>query len=159
MHGVFVVTDGSSADAVLETCAVVSVMKNRCAFVNTRRCRLPCIRGLSTCHVHTPECCVCCARNNSESTQLPCGHTFHASCISRWFEESRQCPLCRTYHKPTSIQIFYEQGAPRLDNQWLRPILLDLADRGQLRTHRVGILSTGELVQSNGEFIQFLWGV
>lgn len=134
-------------------------MKNRCAHsVERRRCRLPCVQGLTTCHVHAPECCVCQSKNTCESVTLGCGHTFHRQCIFQWFEQVRRCPLCRTYNKPTSIQIFYEQGAPRLDHQWLKPILLDLADQERLLTHRVGVLSSGELVQSNGEFIQFLWG-
>jgi len=28
-------------------------------------------------------------------TALPCLHFFHVSCITRWFEQSTQCPLCR----------------------------------------------------------------
>lgn len=27
--------------------------------------------------------------------KLPCGHFFHKGCVSYWFKESRQCPLCR----------------------------------------------------------------
>mmetsp|Transcript_17465 Transcript_17465/g.54652 ORF Transcript_17465/g.54652 Transcript_17465/m.54652 type:complete len:394 (+) Transcript_17465:58-1239(+) len=28
-------------------------------------------------------------------TQLPCSHFFHVECVSRWFRQSTQCPLCR----------------------------------------------------------------
>lgn len=28
-------------------------------------------------------------------TQLPCSHFFHVDCVSRWFKQSTQCPLCR----------------------------------------------------------------
>lgn len=29
-------------------------------------------------------------------TQLRCSHFFHTSCVTRWFQRSTQCPLCRT---------------------------------------------------------------
>ena len=66
--------------------------------------------------------------------------------------------MCRAYQKPTNIRLIYEDGAPRLDKTWLGAILIDLVDHERLLTSTVGILSTGELVQSNGEFIRFLWG-
>lgn len=66
--------------------------------------------------------------------------------------------MCRTYQKPTNIRLVYEEGAPKLDEKWLRPILIELADQEILLTSTVGILSTGELIQSNGDFIRFLWG-
>lgn len=28
-------------------------------------------------------------------TQLPCSHFFHVDCVSKWFQQSTQCPLCR----------------------------------------------------------------
>lgn len=28
-------------------------------------------------------------------TQLRCCHFFHSSCVTRWFQQSTQCPLCR----------------------------------------------------------------
>jgi len=30
-------------------------------------------------------------------TALRCKHFFHTSCVTRWFQRSTQCPLCRTY--------------------------------------------------------------
>jgi hypothetical protein len=144
---------------VLETLITVYVMKNRCVQqVERRRCRLPCIKGLVTCHVHASECCICQCKNTSESATLGCGHIFHSQCISQWFGHVRRCPMCRSYNKPTNIHIFYEHDAPRLDQKWLKPILVNLADQERLMTDRVGVLSSGELVQSNGDFIQFLWG-
>ena len=29
-------------------------------------------------------------------TALPCGHTFHGSCIEQWFKSVSNCPSCRT---------------------------------------------------------------
>jgi hypothetical protein len=52
----------------------------------------------------------------------------------------------------------YQQNAPRLDHSWVRPIIEQLVERELLLTDRVTILSTGELIQSNGDFITFLWG-
>jgi hypothetical protein len=33
--------------------------------------------------------------NRRGVSTLPCGHTFHASCIAAWLEEHNRCPLCR----------------------------------------------------------------
>lgn len=66
--------------------------------------------------------------------------------------------MCRHYTKPTKIRIMYHPGAPRLDHVWIRPILEDLVQQEILLTDMVYIASSGELVQSNGEFIMYLWG-
>lgn len=69
----------------------------------------------------------------------------------------RRCPMCRTYNKPTTVKISYEIGAPHLDTEWLRPAIHSLVEHEVLNVGHVRILKTGELLQSNGEFIQFLW--
>lgn len=45
---------------------------------------------------HT-ECCICSAEfdADNELRQLSCGHVFHTTCLSGWFERSLTCPLCR----------------------------------------------------------------
>ncbi|NBX49314.1 hypothetical protein EBT25_05080 [bacterium] len=123
-----------------------------------KRCRLPCTGNLNTCNNHVSDCCVCFCPNNKSSLTLSCNHTFHTECISTWFRQNRRCPVCRAYEKPKNVHLVYEEGAPRLDENWLRPMLLDLAEQEVLLTNTVGILASGELVQSNGEFIRFLWG-
>lgn len=43
------------------------------------------------------ECSVCLEEFNEESktTSLPCGHTFHVDCIIKSFRKSNECPNCR----------------------------------------------------------------
>ena len=42
------------------------------------------------------ECCIC--SNTSEltdTTTLPCGHSFHSHCLCKWLWEKTSCPICR----------------------------------------------------------------
>lgn len=45
------------------------------------------------------ECSICLSDLNKEEDvvlrSLPCGHSFHASCIDRWLEQSTLCPICK----------------------------------------------------------------
>ncbi len=43
-------------------------------------------------------CSICCeeiAEQQYGYTLDECGHTFHTSCIVKWFRQSSTCPLCR----------------------------------------------------------------
>ena len=42
------------------------------------------------------DCSICLEENNKRCVQLPCGHKFHKVCINTWFNNSKECPLCRT---------------------------------------------------------------
>jgi hypothetical protein len=33
--------------------------------------------------------------SSKEKIVLPCGHIFHLKCISKWFQNEKNCPLCR----------------------------------------------------------------
>lgn len=45
---------------------------------------------------HPDECSICLDVVVGPLIKLnKCGHTFHQSCISCWFEKSNTCPLCR----------------------------------------------------------------
>ena len=45
-----------------------------------------------------PDSCSICLedfKKGKKAKQLPCSHTFHSLCISKWFKEHVVCPLCR----------------------------------------------------------------
>jgi hypothetical protein len=48
---------------------------------------------------HDNMVCMICQEDNTENddshTTLPCGHTCHSNCISKWIERSNSCPMCR----------------------------------------------------------------
>lgn len=50
-------------------------------------------------NVKVGDQCAVCLEDLQEETKLtimmPCSHIFHRSCISRWFEEQKSCPMCR----------------------------------------------------------------
>lgn len=42
------------------------------------------------------ECCICMDNDCIQPwSSLPCGHMFHASCVSRWIDTHHTCPVCR----------------------------------------------------------------
>ena len=43
-------------------------------------------------------CCSICLESIVKINEVtkPCEHTFHTECITRWLENNRSCPLCRT---------------------------------------------------------------
>lgn len=40
------------------------------------------------------ECCIC--MNGENNYKLPCGHSFHKSCLFKWIRTNKSCPICRT---------------------------------------------------------------
>lgn len=42
----------------------------------------------------TSECSICMS-SSDDTVILPCNHTFHMGCISRWYMRSNSCPNCR----------------------------------------------------------------
>lgn len=49
------------------------------------------------------SCAVCldCVLPSHVKTSLPCGHSYHYSCIASWLKRSETCPECRG-ESPTS---------------------------------------------------------
>jgi hypothetical protein len=54
------------------------------------------------------DCPICLESLNSEAlkqscARLPCQHTFHCSCIKKWFDRGAvSCPMCRVDASPTA---------------------------------------------------------
>ena len=44
---------------------------------------------------HQRECCICLDKNTQPWSALPCGHTFHQTCILTWTNYHQTCPVCR----------------------------------------------------------------
>ena len=43
------------------------------------------------------ECCCICSNTSelTDTTTLPCGHSFHSHCLCKWLWENTSCPICR----------------------------------------------------------------
>jgi hypothetical protein len=54
----------------------------------------------ATCKWHKQETCPICLDEVQPSFKTnhitSCGHSFHSSCIMKWFETSDCCPVCRS---------------------------------------------------------------
>lgn len=61
--------------------ACVAAVEVRAASVGRRVCR----------------CAICLGdyEEDEEAAVLPCGHMFHAPCVTEWFQRSRECPMCK----------------------------------------------------------------
>ena len=45
------------------------------------------------------ECIIClnAMSKPEDMMRLTCKHEYHRKCISEWFKEKRECPMCRNY--------------------------------------------------------------
>ncbi|NBS68012.1 hypothetical protein EBT31_03740 [bacterium] len=64
-----------------------------------RKCRKPALLD-GKCCVHLSQTCAICldqvtSLNSKSNKRLTCGHSFHATCIIKWYETSNECPVCR----------------------------------------------------------------
>ncbi|KAK3210632.1 hypothetical protein Dsin_015338 [Dipteronia sinensis] len=53
--------------------------------------RLPTVAAVGVCIV-----CLEDFQSEFRGKQVPCGHLYHESCISKWLSFSNSCPLCRS---------------------------------------------------------------
>ncbi|KAK1261437.1 hypothetical protein QJS04_geneDACA001241 [Acorus gramineus] len=72
-------------------------MKGFLSFIYALIQSMYCSRADTTLVVEGESCCVCLSSlvKGVGSRQLRCGHSFHSTCIERWFSCRRTCPLCR----------------------------------------------------------------
>lgn len=43
----------------------------------------------------TDTCAICMDLLDNKILTMPCGHTFHTTCILTWFDHKMTCPVCR----------------------------------------------------------------
>ena len=41
------------------------------------------------------NCTICHEEIMSDITVTSCGHSFHSTCLFKWFRQKNSCPLCR----------------------------------------------------------------
>ena len=74
----------------------------RIDFSDTPKKINPCEIHLSSCEMNS-ECSICLENDVTIETggALSCKHTFHRSCIAKWFEMSdvHRCPYCRNAYR------------------------------------------------------------
>ncbi len=76
------------------------------------------------------ECVICLEDISSDDEQLlSCQHKFHEKCIKRWFNNQRNCPICR-FEIPRStgngfLQQFFKYMNLRVKIQFNNTVLYD----------------------------------
>jgi hypothetical protein len=70
---------------------------------------LPEVHNYHKSYVKFGDCSICLSNLKSESESMspnemqmhaPCGHVFHAHCLSRWMDVKLECPTCRAKLPP-----------------------------------------------------------
>ena len=51
-------------------------------------------------------------KNSRRKKILKCSHEFHLKCIDLWFNEKRECPVCRT-----PIEIYSENSEQYIEDE------------------------------------------
>ena len=44
-------------------------------------------------------CSICLEKLDNNHISLPCKHHFHEKCITEWFNNKRDCPICRMKYR------------------------------------------------------------
>ncbi len=57
------------------------------------------------------ECCSICLEKLDNHITLPCKHHFHEKCITEWFNNKQDCPLCRMKYRLTLTTNTYNCNA------------------------------------------------
>ena len=48
-------------------------------------------------NINQKECVICMEsfKENEKIRKLKCSHIFHLNCIDGWFENNKNCPICK----------------------------------------------------------------
>ena len=124
-----------------------------------KRCKLPAMGDQSMCFQHAENCPICLEKlgQGDDTSSLSCGHSFHATCVYRWFDRANTCPMCRHQVKSMTMEIEHD---PVLDDVWstIPGILRELVTGGTLRLSdrvRIGVVftisnpDTGEIIRTS----------
>ena len=57
------------------------------------------------------ECSICLEKLNNNHVSLPCKHHFHENCITKWFDNKHECPLCREKYRLVLTRETYNYNA------------------------------------------------
>jgi hypothetical protein len=77
--------------------------ESRCATVIQNRAKQYMCSNLNGTHIHRVECTIC-MDDQHWGVRLPCNHSFHFACISKWLRCENSCPLCRKHTINTKIK-------------------------------------------------------
>lgn len=59
-------------------------------------------------------CTICLEETKNSDKRLKCKHVFHGKCITNWFIESIECPVCRMEQDDDPIVMFKKQVEDRI---------------------------------------------
>lgn len=94
------------------------------------------------CYMHSKECSICYEKLYSEkSIKTSCGHEFHKSCLTDWFERDNKCPLCReeTQHHDFKVAVSDNPLLVRMDVASLLDKLQEIEVRGVFKGNKLAI--------------------
>lgn len=115
-----------------------------------RRCRNRCVKGLTTCYIHSDECSICLDRLGTGTTicKLYCGHIFHEQCVQRWINTDGRCPNCRFVCRAPVITV-HDISNIHVPESRIAEIIRRLYNNGELNTNRVSLITEGDMLMVN----------
>ena len=114
------------------------------------RCRNQCVKGLTTCYIHSDECSICLVRLGTGSTicKLSCGHIFHERCIQRWIHTDGRCPNCRFVCRAPTVTVHNLSNVVVPESR-IAELLRRLYNGGQLNTTHVSVITENDTIIVN----------
>ena len=69
-------------------------------------------------------CSICLDTMNKELKTLDCGHSFHNSCVSTWFQHKTSCPLCRKDQNQDEHYVTLRVTWTQVGDLWTRNVIV-----------------------------------